>query len=437
MRKRRGIALVMVMLALSLLAVTTLGITYLGNMSLMQSKNQYQTDEALFAAQAGLRVKIGQIRDGDETNITGNLANSEAKYAVTVYPAGTEVWPGFTVPSDDGHFYILAEGTSRAGKNRRVGMLVRKSASDYNIAALASHKITLKDRSYTQTYSSDPTKPVTPADYTLATVGVTKASGKIEIDDDPGKESYVGFDNLGSGKARLYAPPGSVETSVVTKGLAGTNFSNFTIESTLSPLKKFKGREFSSKLGDDAVADTGDVLTLTPTHDPGPDGTMGTSDDEWVVKRKKIEAKNGGIILLDISGVPDDQTARFNFESMEMSTGGIVQMVSGTSQANCQFYVDSDVTILGGSIINPTAVPSRFEFLIKKGDVTIQDLGSVGYMVVKAPDSTIAINGGELRGAVVAKDVKLDKAARLFYDKMLSSANTGASVVVQLSYQQF
>ena len=70
MKKRtRGIALVMVMMALGLLAVTTLGITYLGNMSLVQSKNQFQTDEAIFAAQAGLRVKVSQLRDGDESNI--------------------------------------------------------------------------------------------------------------------------------------------------------------------------------------------------------------------------------------------------------------------------------------------------------------------------------------------------------------------------------
>jgi hypothetical protein len=94
------------------------------------------------------------------------------------------------------------------------------------------------------------------------------------------------------------------------------------------------------------------------------------------------------------------------------------------------------VDILGGGILNPTAVPSRFEFLIKKGSVTIKDLTSVAYMVVKAPEQKVTIEEGELRGAVVAKEIELKKGARLFYDKALTETNTGASHIIQISYQE-
>lgn len=427
----------MVMMALGLLAITTLGITYLGNMSLMQSKNQFQTDEALYAAQAGMRVKIAQLRAGDENDISGTMEGSEAAYAVQVFTSGETVWPGFTVPGDPNYFYILSEGESRTEKTRRVGMLVRKSYSDYNIAALASNKIKLEDGSYTQTYSSDPLNPVTPADYHLATVGITETKGTIEIDTDAGKESFIGFDNISEGKARIYAPPGAVQSDVVQSGVAGVNFSSFTIESTLSEVETFDDRVFANGLSENVKADSaGDLITLTPVREAGPDGVLGNSDDIWEVRKKDIVAKNGGIVVLDISGVPDDKVARFNFSKMEMDTGGMVQLLTGSSEAVCQFYVDKDVKILGGGILNPTAVPSRFEFLIKKGDVEIKDLTSVAYMVVKAPEKKVTIEEGELRGAVVAKDIELKKGARLFYDKALTETNTGASHIIQISYQE-
>jgi hypothetical protein len=437
MRKQSGIALVMVMMALGLLAVTTLGITYLGNMSLMQSKNQFQTDEALYAAQAGMRVKLAQIRGGDETDISGTMDGSEAGYSVQVFSSGETVWPGFTVPSDPNYFYILSEGESRTEKTRRVGMLIRKSFSDYNIAALASNKVKLEEGSFTQTYSSDPLNPVTPSDYHLATVGITDTKGTIEIDTDPGKESYVGFDNVAEGKARLYAPPGAVQSDVVKNGVAGVNFSSFTIESTLSDIESFDDRIFAKGLSDDIKAESAaDIITLTPVQDAGPDGILGTSDDIWEVRKKDIVAKNGGIVVLDISAVPDDKVARFNFKKMTMDTGGQIQLLTGSSKAVCQFYVNDSVDILGGGILNPTAVPSRFEFLIKKGSVTIKDLTSVAYMVVKAPEQKVTIEEGELRGAVVAKEIELKKGARLFYDKALTETNTGASHIIQISYQE-
>jgi hypothetical protein len=429
-RRTEGIALVMVMMALGLLAVTTLGITYLGNMSLLQSKTQFQTDEAIFAAQAGVRVKISQLREGDETDITGTLTNSDANYSVQVFKSGENVWPGFDVPTGDNLFYIISEGESSNGKSRRVGMLIRKSSSDYNIAALASDKVTLKKGSFTQTYSSDPSNPVTSADYHMATVGITDSNGTIEIED-----SYVGWDNGTEGKARLYAPPGAVESDVVKKGTAGVNFSSFTIESTLASTAKLDNKLFATGLSDDIKADSGDTITLTPIQNAGPDGTLGTSDDVWDLKKKKIEAKSGGTVILDISMVPNDQVAQFNFKEMLMD-GGQIQLFTGASEAKCEFYVHDGVLIKGGGILNPTAVPSRFEFLVKNGDVVIEELTSEACMVVKVPSKKVEIKKGVLRGAVVAKEVILDDGARLYYDKMLTNTNTGASNIIQLSYQE-
>ena len=89
MKKRqiKGLAIVMVMMSLGLLAIITLAISYLSNRSLMQSKVLAETDEAFYSAQAALNLKIAELRAGDELQKDGQLTDSDAHYDVNVYVA--------------------------------------------------------------------------------------------------------------------------------------------------------------------------------------------------------------------------------------------------------------------------------------------------------------------------------------------------------------
>jgi len=436
MRKQRGLAIIVVMFALSILATTTLGITYLSNAGLVQSQAQGDRDIALYAAKAGLELKLAELKNDDFNDISGTMPGSTTEYVTDVFASGEQPWSGFTVPGTD-TYYILSEGivdpTAPNPRKRKVGMLVRKSSSGFNIAALATNKITMKEGTFTQTYSSDPLDPVTPSDHLLATIGVVDSAGEIVFDAGSGSEPRVGWDGT-TGTANVYGGPGS-DVSMVTGGAQGTNFNTFNVQSTLTPPAPVDPRPYGST---DVVADgTGVVTTVTPVQLPGPDSVLGTSDDIWEFQAHDIKAENGGKVVLDISAVPDDKVARFNFHFLKMENGGVVELQTGTSQATCEFYIESGVLLENGAILNPTTKPSRLQFLVNSGDVEIKSLTSVGYMVLNVPQNKVKLEAGELRGSVVANEVELLDGARIFYDKQLTTTNTGASNLIILSYQEF
>ena len=81
--------------------------------------------------------------------------------------------------------------------------------------------------------------------------------------------------------------------------------------------------------------------------------------NEFVIKRKAVEVKAGGKVILDISAVPDGEVAHFDFDKIVMEGGQII-LETGSSNATCEFYVKSSVEIKGGSIVNPPNAPRDF-----------------------------------------------------------------------------
>lgn len=434
MRKQRGLAIIVVMFALSILATTTLGITYLSNAGLVQSQAQGDRDIALYAAKAGLELKLAELKNDDFNDISGTMPGSTTQYVTDVFASGEQPWSGFTVPGTD-TYYILSEGivdpTAPNPRRRKVGMLVRKSSSDFNMAALATNKITMSDGAFTQTYSSDVADPVTASDYLLATIGVIESAGEIILNDGGTGEPMVGFDGT-TGAANVYGGPGS-DVSMVTDGVAGTNYANFNVQSGLTPPDPVAPRP----IGSTNVEADGNIVTVSPVQLPGPDSVLGTSDDIWELKAYDLKAENGGTVRLDISAVPDDKVARFNFHHLKMETLGVVELVTGGSNATCEFYLENGLLVENGSIVNPTTEPGRLQFLVAGGNSKIEDLQSVAHMVLKSPSDVVQIKQGELRGAVVANEIEVLEGGRIFYDKQLTTTNTGASNLIILSYQEF
>ena len=64
-KNKTGLAMIVVMMALGILAVTTLGISVMGNLSSIQNRSADESDDAFFAARSGLSVKLAQLRSGD------------------------------------------------------------------------------------------------------------------------------------------------------------------------------------------------------------------------------------------------------------------------------------------------------------------------------------------------------------------------------------
>ncbi|MCA9796819.1 MAG: hypothetical protein KC910_33645, partial [Candidatus Eremiobacteraeota bacterium] len=68
--KNRGVALIVILMSLALLAAVAMGLATISSGQLMHAHSENQSQEALYAARAGAWIKLGQVRSGD-TNAIG------------------------------------------------------------------------------------------------------------------------------------------------------------------------------------------------------------------------------------------------------------------------------------------------------------------------------------------------------------------------------
>ena len=104
------------------------------------------------------------------------------------------------------------------------------------------------------------------------------------------------------------------------------------------------------------------------------------------------------------------------------------------SGASLKIYVNQDITVSGGGIINGTGLPANLSVfgLNACDDVTIS--GSAAFIgTVNTPNAQVTISGsGGLHGAVTCSQVTLSGGAGVHYDETLGSAS-GRYVVDSLN----
>lgn len=414
--RNRALAMIVILLALGLLSVIAVAVISLTTSGLQNARLAEEGEIALYAAEAGLNLKLQDLKNGDKTDRVGSLETVDANFLAKVYESG-ETPPGTSLTIPAGEFYFVdSTGTTQDGRRSRVGMLVRKSSSAFNVAVLAKDQIQMKEGSYTDTYDSS--DPFVTFDHSLASVGISSPSGKVQFDSD----ALVGKDGS-LGTANVVGPAGADESLMVDGGVAGTNYNNFVTTGLLSHPEPIVPRSH----GDTDAKTTespGGEIRLTPVWN----GT------EYVIARKAVEIEAGGRVILDISAVPDGEIAHFDFEKVVMKGGELI-LETGGSNANCAFYVKSSVTIEGGSIINPTQRPERFQFILE--DKVEMKLDTAAYFVAIAKQ--FQLEGSEIYGSVVAlEQIQLDKGSVIHYDQSLAdSIQSGISTLIQLSYQKF
>lgn len=144
-----GVAIILVMLVLALLAVVASAVYQLGASSLYASHREEEEKRALLAAEAGLwRAAIAYRADGTFTSFPEtDLPGAAARYRVEVILAPG---PGPKGPIPAGLAYIHATGTSgRVGETtdlweRQVGLLVERSDSAYHYGLFASTQLEMR-----------------------------------------------------------------------------------------------------------------------------------------------------------------------------------------------------------------------------------------------------------------------------------------------------
>ncbi|MCA9777893.1 MAG: hypothetical protein KC800_14290, partial [Candidatus Eremiobacteraeota bacterium] len=216
-----GVAIILVMLVLALLAVVATAVYQLGASSLYSSHVEEEEKLALMAAEAGLwRAAAAYRADGafsgyPETDLPG----TPARYRVDVILAPG---PGPKGPIPAGLAYIHATGTSgRVGETtdlwqRQVGMLVERSDSAYHYGLFASDQLEIRGGNTRCWSSSAGTYPAgtRPARAHVGTNGQTASSAVLQPGTSVDSGSGIIHMATGAPPTGIVAPPGSYASRV-------------------------------------------------------------------------------------------------------------------------------------------------------------------------------------------------------------------------------
>ncbi len=428
-RRPKGIALIVVLLALVVLAAVGGGVVAISTDNLMHAHTGNESLEALYAARAGAWHKLGQIRAGDDSPIKTPMVLPRTKSSYTVEVTKPSGGPKSFPPPNT--IYVEATGKSFSGKVRRVGILAEMSQSRWNHAAFGNRQVVMKSGSYTDSFNSDGGA----VDHSKASIATNNAVDGIVIEDH--KAVVIGWSNsldVSTGKkkkkkdkdgsktklvaeANAQGPPGSTENLVVAGGkdvdqaynsfVTGASKAN-NKPVTVPPLTPVTtiGAPDLTVPGLNSV----NITTATPVN-----LTPGAYQD--------LTVGAGGVAVLDVSAVTGSK-AQFSFHAVDLN-GGTLMVKQQVPPIPVEVYVDTGdgtdstagVRMTGSSLINPVDKPINLQLLIAgkgtnnflEGYDDLKDgLTPKAYYVAYAPQAEITVSRGQIFGSVVAKRVTLD-----------------------------
>jgi type II secretory pathway pseudopilin PulG len=142
----------------------------------------------------------------------------------------------------------------------------------------------------------------------------------------------------------------------------------------------------------------------------------------------ELVVPSGAHLVLD---VPPTQ---YFFKDLSVTGGGSISFNNPTNQ-HVDIYVEDQLVIGGGGIVNATAKSTLVGMvacgsMVKPGTFTLTG-GSDAYFTVYAPDRDVGVGGGgDLYGAVIGKTVTINGGSRMHYDEALArQGGTGVTAV--------
>ncbi|MBI3924952.1 MAG: hypothetical protein HY319_05380 [Armatimonadetes bacterium] len=457
---RRGVAIIVVLLAMALLSVVALGLATMASGNLSHGFADHESQSALLGAEGAAWVKVAQLTAGDDAWIPmGATLSNQVIYGVDVYTGGNTAPNGFEVPA--GCFYVLATAQTPRGTQRQFGIVGRVASTWWDMPAFAGNFLAMSEDASTKAYDSSLPIPddADPTLYPYAHVGtnslrdMTKknVSGKkaadlasddgwrgIYIDGDPkkGTGSRVGGDTWKKkddpGLALVKGPPGSIESTVVVAGTSGANYAAFESLAQLKHLPSWE--ELGAPPVDTALNYDSDPLTAAPEPDVGglSPGSYGDVNLTGI----------GKILYLNVAGLEGD--AVFRFDKMQLSDDAELRILGYVPDKPVQVKVYvSDLEVNKSSLVNPTTRPSVLQ-VYSENDIHIEQKDTKAYFTAYAADD-IRIEGEKtteaeptrLYGAVIARDMlNIEDKAEIWYDTTLLDEDTGGNSFVLLGTQR-
>jgi hypothetical protein len=420
MKRRQGIAIVVVLLVMAIMAVVAVGITTMGLGNLTLTGSTVNSERAIYAAEAGVNHALVELKANPTTFAalpgTFNVGSgTDLKYTVQVF-RGPLSPPASPVEVPGGHIYLQGTGILPSGVSRRVGVMVRFGSSPWIYAGFAANKISVKQRSFVQSYDSTLGLVSRGTIPNMAHLG----SNLVDVDAIVVDDSSVD----GTGYSAPAAPPGAI--SLINGGtIAGTTSMASPITLPLVGLPtdpdptKLKMPVDPTGGGFPVVVvdDLGD-LALPPFNAalPGvlPQGTY-----------EKLEIIGDFDVVLEDGGV-------YTFGDIVINGNNASVGAPPAATTGVEVWVENKLEIADGSLVNPTSQPSKMAIKVMNGPVTIKDKRSSAFYTVYAPSADVSIVGrSALFGGAVANNLTVDDRSGLIYDVQLQGISTpGVNVLV-------
>ncbi|MBS2039720.1 hypothetical protein JST97_32340 [bacterium] len=389
--RRRGVTLIAGLLILSVLVSLTTAMVLLGGGNLAGSYQSVQADQAVYAAEAGAwraakELALSSSWTPPTTNTT--LPATQAQFLVKLYPAGSLTPQGLTVPG--GLTYVLSTGAVPSGKTKQVGMMVKTGVGALNYAALTVNSILVDGGS-----AIDSRDPVTDA--------VVPNPSSVAVN-TPGATIRVDHGSSVAGSA--FVGPGA-STSLISVG---------------------GGASISGSLG--SLSGAVPLTPVTLPSDPSllpPAGATGGATVNFTPGPYGEVTVDGGATLNLAPGT-------YVFKKLTVTGGGKLAITAGV-----QIYIQSDLNVNVGSLLNPTKNPNNMKFMVASGTVSINS-GGTSYGVFYAPSCPVSLNGnGTIYGNLIGDSLTIDGGSHLHYDPNSTGAGLpgGGTTAVVVSQQTF
>ncbi len=421
--KKQGVAIIVVLLVLTVMAVIAAGVVSLGTGNLSLANAQAQSERAYYAAEAGLAITLNRLQaDMNHTGSNEFLLGSTDSFDTTVFRQGDPGIPvGVVIPGPE-YRYILSEGRAQNDgfeirARRQVGLLARITQSMFSYAVFARNAVTIEGNSQVDFYNSEGNPIPAGAHGHVATNISAKNSIKVETNSIVNGKAYTAPGVINPGGIVVDA------SSDVTGGQitmpSPVNFKAVSLPVDPEGLDPATGTD---PLNPDAADVPYADLTVNSAGPPLPPGAYGD-----------VVVEAGGILTL----VPGGE---YTFASLTVRDDSAIQLPNSVLPTS--LYIKKTMAMLDGAVVNDSLKPPLLKVFVSQGPVGLKakkgGAPTKGYYSVYAPDADVKLDEqGHLYGSVIGKTVTIESSSKVTYDMELQNSSGGAINLQILSHDRY
>jgi Tfp pilus assembly protein PilX len=460
-QRKRGVALVAVFLMLAIFASVAVLLAQLGTRNQRNARLEARSDEALYAAEAGLAVATERYLDDDDYEpepTPEGFGGQGQTFRIALYRGGELSARGIAVPQN--HVLIEATGYAASGQSRAVSALFtnREPTQAQDNAVLAGRNVRVEDGSVevmpaaaaaAYAFLADTGSSLTPPEENsgLSTRGALLRTAKAIAPVGPG--DILASDPQASLTDQMGIAHVAVESSAegaITLGQEGSVDGKLRIPS---------GSQAQFTVDDDSGGRHGGVvddyvppalipvrlpmvagdldITLTASSDPKSfSGSLKKAfkgGGELKPGAYRDVVVDGGVLELNTEDILDSAATGkapkdlYVFKSLTLKNGGTVALRGKAKDIGlaAMVYIERDLSVVDGAIVNETLNPSFLQMYVSSGGEVRIDEEATSYNTLYAPGSDVSISRASLYGSVVGKSVSLQDGAHIYYDPSLAT----------------